>query len=73
MTTVKTEEVGDGGTLSRTTMDREHQTLTETEEDALVRIEAMEERLQMQTFEGCLMDASVCLWFACTDVCPPGG
>jgi hypothetical protein len=54
-------------------MDRECQTLTETVEDALLRIEAMEERLQMHALEGCLADASLCVWFACTDVCPPGG
>ncbi len=54
-------------------MDQEHQTLTETEEDALIRIEAMEQRLQMQALESCLSDVSLCVWFACTDVCPPGG
>ena len=54
-------------------MDPEHETLTETVEDVLMRIEAMEQRLQMQALEGCLMDASLCVWFACTDVCPPGG
>ena len=58
---------------ARTMKDRECQTLTETAEDALLRIEAMEERLQMQALEGCLADASLCVWFACTDVCPPGG
>jgi hypothetical protein len=54
-------------------MDQEHETLTETVEDVLIRIEAMEQRLQMQALEGCLADASLCVWFACTDVCPPGG
>ena len=54
-------------------MGQEHETLTETMADALVRIEEMEERLQMQAIEGCLADASLCVWFACTDVCPPGG
>ena len=54
-------------------MGQEHETLTETVEDVLIRIEAMEQRLQMQAFEGCLADAALCVWFACTDVCPPGG
>ena len=62
-----------GSPRSRTSMDQEHQALTEIVEDELVRIEAMEERLQMQALEGCLMDASLCVWFVCTDVCPPGG
>lgn len=54
-------------------IDQEYQTLTETVEDALISIEAMEQRLQMQALEACLADASLCVWFACTDVCPPGG
>ena len=58
---------------SKTMMDQEHETLTETLEDALLSIEAMEQRLQMQALEGCLADAALCVWFACTDVCPPGG
>ena len=36
-------------------------------------IEAMERRLHMQSVEGCFADASLCVWFVCTDVCPPGG
>ncbi len=57
----------------RAIMDREVQTLTESLEDALLSIEAMEQRLEMQTLDGCPADASLCVWFACTDVCPPGG
>lgn len=54
-------------------MDEEVQTLTESLEDALFSIEAMEQRLEMQTLDACPADASLCVWFACTDVCPPGG
>ena len=73
MTTARTEGDGEGRTRSRRMMGQEHEKLTETVADALIRLEAMEERLQMQALEGCLADASLCVWFACTDVCPPGG
>jgi hypothetical protein len=53
--------------------DEELQIITKSHEDALMSIDAMEHRLQMQAIEGCLSDASLCVWFACTDVCPPGG
>lgn len=53
--------------------DEEHQDLTKSLEDALMSIDAMEQRLQMQAIEGCLADGSLCVWFVCTDVCPPGG
>ncbi len=58
---------------SRTMMDEEIQTLTETLDEARMSLESMEQRLQMQSFDGSLVDASLCVWFACTDVCPPGG
>ena len=54
-------------------MDEEHQPLNQSQEDALMGIEAMDQRLHMQAVEGGLVDASLCIWFACTDVCPPGG
>jgi len=54
-------------------MDKEVQTLTESLEDALLSIEAMEQRLHMEALDPCQADASLCVWFACTDVCPPGG
>ena len=54
-------------------MDKEVQTLTKSPEDSLISIEEMEQRLQMQMLDGCLADASLCVWFVCTDVCPPGG
>jgi hypothetical protein len=57
----------------RTIVDPEHEMLTETVEEKLISIEEMEQRLAMQAVEGCLADASLCVWFACTDVCPPGG
>ena len=53
--------------------DEEHQNLTKSLDDVLMIIDAMEQRLQMQAIEGCLPDASLCVWFVCTDVCPPGG
>jgi len=53
--------------------DEEHRNLAEGLEDALMSIEAMEDRLQMQAAEGCFANASLCVWYACTDVCPPGG
>lgn len=54
-------------------MDEEVRGLTRMPEDGGMSIEAMEERLQSERVEGCLADASLCVWFACTDVCPPGG
>lgn len=54
-------------------MDEEIQQLTETLDEARMNLESMEHRLQMQSFDGSLLDASLCIWFACTDVCPPGG
>jgi len=56
-----------------TMADEELQTLTRSLEDPLMSIEEMEYRLQMQAIEGCFADAALCIWFACTDVCPPGG
>lgn len=53
--------------------DEEHQNLTKSLDDVLMIIDAMEQRLQMQAIGGCFADASLCVWFACTDVCPPGG
>jgi hypothetical protein len=54
-------------------MNREHQRLTKTPEDARISIEEMERRLEMQILEGGLTEADLCFWYACTDVCPPGG
>ena len=54
-------------------MEEEVRTLTRYPEEAWLSIEAMEQRLELQMLEGCLADASLCVWFACTDVCPPGG
>ena len=54
-------------------MDEEVRPLTQTPEDGGMSIEAMEHRLQSERLEGGLPDASLCVWFACTDVCPPGG
>lgn len=54
-------------------MDDECRTLTRNPEDALLSIEAMEQRLQIEPLDGCLADPSLCVWFVCTDVCPPGG
>ena len=57
----------------RAKMDEEARPLTKMPEDGCMSIEAMEQRLQKEMLEGCLADASLCVWFACTDVCPPGG
>jgi hypothetical protein len=54
-------------------MEEEVRALIGTFEDAFLGIEAMEQRLQMQTMNVCLADAALCVWFVCTDVCPPGG
>lgn len=54
-------------------MDEEVRTLTPPPEDGSLSIEAMEARLQRQMLDGCLADAALCVWFVCTDVCPPGG
>ncbi len=54
-------------------MDEEIRRLTESVDDALLSIEAMEQRLHMEALDACPADASLCVWFACTDVCPPGG
>jgi hypothetical protein len=51
----------------------EHQALTPSQEDPLLIIEAMDLRLHMQGMEAGLDDTDLCVWFACTDVCPPGG
>jgi hypothetical protein len=53
--------------------EEEHRTLAQGLEDPLMSIEAMERRLHMQSVESCFADASLCVWFVCTDVCPPGG
>jgi hypothetical protein len=54
-------------------MEEEIQTLTDVPEETWMSLESMEQRLQMQSLDGCLADAALCVWFACTDVCPPGG
>ncbi len=54
-------------------MEQEVETLTRGLDEARISLEWMEQRLQMQSFEGSLADPSLCVWFACTDVCPPGG
>ena len=36
-------------------------------------LEELEERLEMQMLEGPPADADFCVWFVCTDVCPPDG
>ena len=41
--------------------------------DPPMELEEMERRLEMQSFEGGSIDAGPCVWFVCTDVCPPGG
>jgi hypothetical protein len=53
--------------------DEECQPLTQSQEDVRMGIEAMDQRLHMQAVEGGLVDVSLCVWFACSDVCPPGG
>ena len=53
--------------------DEEYQGLTQSQEDPLLVIEAMDLRLHMQSMEASLDDFALCVWFACTDVCPPGG
>ena len=57
----------------RVATDEEPRPLTKHLEDPLLGIEAMEYRLHAQGIEGCLAVASLCVWFVCTDVCPPGG
>jgi hypothetical protein len=59
--------------IRETMAEEELQTLTRSLDDPLMCIEEMEDRLQMQSIEGCSADAALCIWFACTDVCPPGG
>ena len=53
--------------------DEEHQALTQSHEDELMIIEVMDLRLHMQGMETGLGDTALCVWFVCTDVCPPGG
>ncbi len=43
-------------------------------EDARVlEIEEMEARLEAQLTGPCGNEAWLCIWYVCTDVCPPGG
>ena len=39
----------------------------------VLAIEEMEERLEAQITGPCGNEAWLCVWYVCTDVCPPGG
>jgi hypothetical protein len=39
----------------------------------VLNLEELEQRLEMQGLEACPSDTSLCIWFGCTDVCPPNG
>jgi len=36
-------------------------------------LEEMEQRLEFQSLQGMLTDCPVCIYYVCTEVCPPGG
>jgi hypothetical protein len=42
-------------------------------ESMLLEIEEMERRLETQMLSGGEDGDDLCIWYACTDVCPPGG
>jgi len=39
----------------------------------VLEIEEMEKRLETQMIHAVEDGDSLCIWYACTDVCPPGG
>ncbi len=43
------------------------------EDDPLLRIEEMEARVETQAAEAEFLGEALCVWFVCTNVCPPGG
>ncbi len=42
-------------------------------EPPFLEIEEMERRLESQILDDSVDEDSLCVWYACLDVCPPGG
>ena len=42
-------------------------------ESPVLEIEEMEKRLETQMIHAIEDTDDLCVWYACTDVCPPGG
>jgi hypothetical protein len=42
-------------------------------EPPVLEIEEMERRLESQILDDSMDEDSLCVWYACLDVCPPGG
>ena len=36
-------------------------------------IDELEQRLEMQIIDGSHQHEGICVWYTCSDVCPPGG
>ncbi len=53
--------------------DEEQKAMNRLAETACLDLEEMEQRLEAQLLEPWVPNAALCVWFACTDVCPPGG
>ncbi len=51
----------------------EHKNLTIGPESASFDLEEMEERMEMQAIMDTFYEPNLCIYFACTDVCPPNG
>jgi len=59
--------------MEATMKDTEHKALNQLPETLSLETEEMEQRLEMQLLDPGPANAAFCVWFACTDVCPPGG
>jgi len=53
--------------------DKETQPLDARPGTQVLGIEEMEQRLEAQITGPFRVEDSLCVWYACTDVCPPGG
>ncbi len=54
-------------------MDKEIEPLDAGPDAPVLLIEEMEKRLEAQIIGMCDDGDPLCIWYACTDVCPPGG